>query len=216
MVVKDDACHPGPDSVEILLGKAEGPWKVRGYDVPCACSLVKFSDGSLREMNNPITTRDWPRAYLTGLTSMLITECTFVSVLVPRWAIAEHGLPLGEYFIWFDDKEFTKRLLRQYGAGIIAMDSIVIHDMGVNAGVNYRHVDETNIWKFEKGTRNQASYRIRNEGRLSFALYFLRVYREMRAGGVANPVKKRMYQALKTARTFNPRPRFPDNPKYRR
>ncbi|GAA2177102.1 glycosyltransferase family 2 protein [Leucobacter tardus] len=214
--VMDDDCYPEPDALEILLDQREEASQALGREVPFACSLVKFTDGSLCEMNNPITTWDWPRAYLTGLNSMLITECTFVSVLVPRWAIAEHGLPLGEYFIWFDDKEYTKRLLREYGSGIIAMDSVVIHDMGVNAGVNYRHVDESNIWKFEKGTRNQASYRLRNQGRVSYLMYCRRIFLEMREGHVAKPIKKRMYQALKTARTFNPQPRFPDNPKYRR
>src|SRR5699024_8694725 len=121
----------------------------------------------------------------------------------------------GEYFIWYDDKEFTKRLHREYGPGIIAMDSGVVHDMGVNAGVNYRQVDESNVWKFEKGTRNQAGYRRFNEGRLSYALYALHVYRSMREGKVSKPIKKRMYQALKTGFSFNPQPRFPNDARYK-
>ena len=212
--VMDDDCYPDSEALTVLLEQRDAASKQLEYEVPFACSLVKFIDGSLCEMNNPIMTWDWPRVYLHGLNSLLITECTFVSVLVPRWAIEEQGLPLGEYFIWFDDKEFTKRLERAYGSGIIALDSTVVHDMGVNAGVNYREVDESNIWKFEKGTRNQASFRLHYEGRLAYALYYLRVFREMREGGVSKPIKKRMYRALNSARKFHPQPRFPKDAKY--
>lgn len=212
--IMDDDCYPEAEALEVLLRQRHKSSQVLGYEVPFACSLVKFIDGSLCEMNNPITTWDWPRAYLMGVNSLLVTECTFVSVLVPRWALEEQGLPLGEYFIWFDDKEYTKRLERHYGAGIIALDSVVVHDMGVNAGVNYRQVDESNVWKFEKGTRNQASYRLRNEGRLSYLLYYRRVTTEMREGEVPKPVRRRMRRALKEARAFNPQPRYPSDPRY--
>lgn len=212
--IMDDDCYPEARALEVLLRQRDQASQSLGYDVPFACSLVKFIDGSLCEMNNPITTWDWPRAYLDGHNSLLITECTFVSVLVPRWAIEQAGLPLGEYFIWFDDKEYTKRLNRAFGAGIIALDSQVVHDMGVNAGVNYRMVDESNIWKFEKGTRNQASYRLHNEGRVSYVLYCRRVIREMREGEVAPGIKKRMRRALNEGRKFNPNPRFPNDSRY--
>lgn len=212
--IMDDDCYPEERALQVLLEQRDESSQVLGYDVPFACSLVKYIDGSLCEMNNPVTTWDWPRALLAGPNSLLIAECTFVSVLVPRWAIEEQGLPLGEYFIWFDDKEYTKRLVGRYGAGIIALDSAVVHDMGVNAGVNYRDVDDGNVWKFEKGTRNQASYRLRNEGRLAYLLYVLRVHREMKDGAVSKPVRKRMYRALREARTFDPQPRFPDSPRY--
>lgn len=214
--IMDDDCYPEANALDILLEQREFTSHELGYEVPFACSLVKYIDGSLCEMNSPITTWDWPRAYLAGAKSLMIVECTFVSVLVPRWVMKEQGLPLGEYFIWFDDKEFTKRLERTYGAGIIALESEVVHDMGVNVGVNYRDVDKSNIWKFEKGTRNQASFRMHYEGRLSYSMYYLRVFREMREGRVTKPIKKRMYRALNAARKFNPQPRFPDNPKYRR
>lgn len=213
--IMDDDCYPDDTSLEVLLEQRETGSELAGREIPFACSLVRFIDGSLCEMNNPIMTWDWPRLQLAGLNSNLIVECTFVSVLIPTWALHEVGLPLGEYFIWFDDKEFTKRLTREYGPGIISMDSGVVHDMGVNAGVNYRQVDESNIWKFEKGTRNQSGYLRFNEGRLAYSLYALRVYREMREGKVSKPVKKRMYQALKTGFSFNPKPRFPNDARYK-
>ncbi len=213
--VMDDDCYPDPDSLETLLDQREKSSLAAGREVPFACSLVRFTDGNLCEMNNPITMWDWPRLFLRGVDSYLIQECTFVSVLVPSWVIREAGLPLGEYFIWYDDKEFTKRCTRLFGPGVIAINSGVVHDMDTNAGVNYRQVNESNVWKFEKGARNQGSYRKHYEGRLAYVLYALRVHREMRSAGVSRPVKKRMYRALRTAWSFNPKPRFPDNPKYR-
>ncbi|GAA1328800.1 glycosyltransferase family 2 protein [Leucobacter albus] len=210
--VMDDDCYPEPAALRLLLEQREVSSRVLGREVPFACSLVKYIDGSLCEMNNPITTWDWPRAHLMGAASMLVVECTFVSVLVPRGVLAELGLPLRDYFIWFDDKEYTKRLTAAYGPGIIAMESLVTHDMGVNAGVNYRQVDESNIWKFEKGTRNQASYRLHYEGRWSYLNYVRRVRLGMKQGNVTKPVRKRMYKALLEARRFNPQPRFPGQP----
>lgn len=212
--VMDDDCYPEQNALEILLQQQSNGSNILGRKIPFSCSLVKSINGELCEMNNPIMTWDWPRGFVKGLHSLLIIECTFVSVLIPRWAIEKCGLPLGEYFIWFDDKEFTKRLTREFGAGIISLDSVVIHDMGVNAGVNYRNIDETNIWKFEKGARNQGSYRLHFEGRLSYLLYCLRIYRDMRNGGVEKFLKKRMYRALSASRKFNPTPRFPNDSRY--
>ncbi|WP_416443798.1 glycosyltransferase [Leucobacter sp. HNU] len=89
--IMDDDCYPDPNALEILLEQRDTASRMLGREVPFACSLVKYIDGSLCEMNNPITTWDWPRAYLAGAKSLLIVECTFVSVLVPRWAIEEQG-----------------------------------------------------------------------------------------------------------------------------
>lgn len=207
--IMDDDCYPEQQALQTLLEQRESTSAALGREVPFACSLVKFIDGSLCEMNNPITTWDWPRAYLMGQRSMLVVECTFVSVLVPRDVITNLGLPLREYFIWFDDKEYTKRLTAAYGPGIVALDSYVVHDMGVNAGVNYRQVTEENVWKFEKGARNQASYRLHKEGKWAYINFARRVIVQMRQGKVTKPVRKRMLRALWAGRTFNPQPRFP-------
>lgn len=212
--VMDDDCYPEPDALEVLLSQRELASASIGREVPYACSVVTFTDGSLSKMNNPKTSWDWARTILGGLNALLITECTFVSVIIPRWAIDEKGLPLGEYFIWYDDKEYTKRLKRSYGPGIVALGSRVVHDMAENAGVNYRHVTEKNLWKFEKGARNQASYRLHFEGRLAYINFCVRVHQELRAGKVPGPVKRRIYQALNEARSFRPNPRYPSDPRY--
>lgn len=207
--VMDDDCYPAPDALGILVEQRNAVAETLNKPVPFACSVVKAIDGELCEMNNPITTWDWPRAFLAGHNSMRVVECTFVSVLFPRYVLSEAGLPLAEYFIWFDDKEFTKRLSARYAPGIVAMDSVVVHDMGVNAGVNYREVTASNLWKFASGARNQSSYRWHVEGPESYKAYLRRVVGQMRSARVARDVQAQMRKALVSGKTFAPIPKFP-------
>src|ERR1700716_913475 len=54
--IMDDDCYPNPDALEELingLGKAQ---QTLGAQPPYACSVVKWTDGSICEMNNPGTT----------------------------------------------------------------------------------------------------------------------------------------------------------------
>ena len=52
-------------------------------DVPYVCSMVKFIDGSISEMNNPIPTWDWGRLQAMGYDNLvMVTSCSFVSVLI--------------------------------------------------------------------------------------------------------------------------------------
>lgn len=72
----------------------------------------------------------------------------------PRWVMEAFGLPYKEYFIWFDDAEYTLRITKSC-PGVEVLDSVVLHDMGVNQGVNYSMVNEKNVWKFSYGARNE-------------------------------------------------------------
>ena len=72
---------------------------------------------------------------------VMVTQCSFVSVLIPRWVMEAFGLPYKEYFIWFDDAEYTLRITKAC-PGVEVLDSVVLHDMGVNQGVNYSMVNE--------------------------------------------------------------------------
>jgi len=207
--VMDDDCYPEAEALERLVNERNEVAETLGKPVPFACSMVRAIDGALCEMNNPITTWDWPRAFLAGHNSMRVVECTFVSVLIPRYVLAEAGLPLSEYFIWYDDKEYTKRLSARYAPGIVVMDSIVVHDMGVNAGVNYREVRENTLWKFASGARNQSSYRWHYEGKASYRAYRRRVIDQMREGKVPLGVQREMRKAVRSGISFHPIPRFP-------
>ncbi|MFB7889126.1 glycosyltransferase family 2 protein [Cellulosimicrobium cellulans] len=207
--IMDDDCYPEPDALERLLDEHRAVEEHVHDRVPFACSVVKFVDGQLCEMNEAVTTWDWPRYLVQGLNAVKVRECTFVSVLLPRWTVEEHGLPLAEYFIWYDDKEYTKRLSGRTRPGIQVLDSYVVHDMGDNKGVNYGQITAQNVWKFKYGARNQSSYRWHYEGKLSWITYVKNVVGKMRQGGVSRSLQVQMVRQLLAGIRFNPQPQFP-------
>lgn len=206
--IMDDDCYPNPDALEELvvgLAKAE---ESMGMPLPYACSLVKFIDGDLCEMNNPGTTWDWGRLIARGQESVLVTHCSFVSVLFPRWVLTRFGLPLKEYFIWFDDQEYTLRVTAA-GPGVQCLRSVAVHDMGVNRGVNFGDVTSANLWKFKYGARNEASFRLHRENAVSFTKFVFRMVNGMRAGRVAWPLRIVLFRQVLKGMRFNPQPDFP-------
>lgn len=204
----DDDCYPNPDALEELetgLAKAEG---AMGTPLSFACSLVTFVDGEICEMNNPGTTWDWGRLVARGQESVLVTHCSFVSVLVPRRVLTRFGLPLKEYFIWFDDQEYTYRITKA-APGVQCLRSIVVHDMGINRGVNFADVSPENIVKFRYGVRNEASYRLHHQGVGAFIKFVIRLERQLRDGNVPWPLRIQLLHKLIEAVTFNPKPEYP-------
>lgn len=204
----DDDCYPYPDALEELetgLAKAE---ETMGMPLSYACSLVKFIDGEICEMNNPGTTWDWGRLMARGQDSVLVTHCSFVSVMFPRRVLTRFGLPLKEYFLWFDDQEYTSRVTKA-APGVQCMRSVVAHDMGVNRGVNFADVSAENIFKFRYGVRNEASYRLHHQGVGAFIKFAVRLVRQMRDGRVPWPLRGQLLRKLAEGMTFDPKPEYP-------
>lgn len=204
----DDDGYPQPDALEKLASGYAAATRELGPDVPFACSLVKFIDGTISEMNNPIPTWDWGRLKAKGLDAVLVERCSFVSVLIPRWVMESFGLPYKEYFIWFDDAEYTLRITRAC-PGVQVLDSVVMHDMGVNKGVNFAMINEKNAWKFAYGVRNEASYHLHHEGTYQYLKFCTMVARMMRRGGVAPQLRRKMYGRMIEAWKFNPSIDYP-------
>ncbi|MCS4484044.1 glycosyltransferase family 2 protein [Gleimia sp. 6138-11-ORH1] len=152
----DDDTVPQPESLAELLKGMESYREVRGAYPSFACSSVLWTDGNLCEMNTPAPVWDWARSLAAGYDWVDVKSCSFVSCLVTREAVAAQGLPYREYFIWYDDAEYTTRLSK-LRSGIYVPASKVDHLLAQNRGVNYGDVNEQNIWKFEYGVRNQVS-----------------------------------------------------------
>lgn len=206
--IMDDDCYPQAEALETLIAGYDGAVAELGPDVPFACSVVRFTDGSICEMNNPVPTWDWGRLLVKGQNSVMVTACSFVSVLIPRWAIAEYGLPYSEYFIWFDDREYTLRLTRRC-PGVQVMDSIVVHDMGDNRGVNFAMVDRKSLWKFAYGVRNEASWQLHHRGFLHYAEFGARLFVSLHRGRVAFDLRAKLLGKWLKGITFNPKVQFP-------
>ncbi|HEV3001379.1 MAG TPA: glycosyltransferase [Solirubrobacteraceae bacterium] len=104
----DDDTVPRPDAHRRLLDAAAVSERA-GERPAVMASRVEWDDGRPHPMNVPGP--DARRASRhPGLEP--IRYASFVSILVRREAVERHGLPLGDYFLWLDDVEFTGRLLR--------------------------------------------------------------------------------------------------------
>ncbi|UWF78172.1 glycosyltransferase family 2 protein [Microbacterium neungamense] len=201
--IMDDDCYPKPDALAALVrGFAEAVAELGG-DVPFACSVVEFTDGNICEMNNPVPTWDWARLLVKGQQNVMVTACSFVSVLIPRWAIAEYGLPYAEYFIWFDDREYTLRVTKRC-PGVQVLDSVVVHDMGDNKGVNFAMVNRQNYWKFAYGVRNESSWQLHHRGVLYYLEFGARLFVSLHRGRVPFDLRAKLIGKWLRGITFNP------------
>jgi GT2 family glycosyltransferase len=207
--IMDDDCYPQPDALARLVEGFDDAVETLGGDVPFACSVVTFTDGNICEMNNPLPTWDWGRLLVKGQQNVMVTACSFVSVLIPRWVMAEYGLPYAEYFIWFDDREYTLRLTRRC-PGVQVLDSVVVHDMGDNRGVNFAMVDARSAWKFEYGVRNEASYQLHHRGMLYYLEFGARLFVSLHRGRVPLGLRARLLRKWVSGVAFNPPVRYPE------
>lgn len=201
--VMDDDGYPAEDALKVLRDSLES-FAVRHKHQPSfACSSVRWIDNDLCEMNTPNPVWDWPRFYSPDLPVFLVGSCSFVSVLIPAWAVKIHGLPIKDYFIWYDDAEYTQRIAQSY-PGLFCPQSIVIHDTPENKGVNYGFVNQASLWKFRYGARNEASFRYHYRGKVSFLSFLRRIRGEMNAAGVPGHLKREIYKAAFSGIRFNP------------
>jgi GT2 family glycosyltransferase len=202
--LSDDDAYPSPDALDVLAVTMARFEARHGRRPPFACSRVEWTDGSHCEMNTPRPVWDWPRFLTADDPVALVDSCSFVSVLLSRWAVDLHGLPIAEYFIWFDDAEYTRRLSQTH-PGIYCPESRVTHDIAVNRGVNFSYVTPEDLWKFRHGARNEASFRLRREGWVSWLIFADQLRRQMRGGRVPWRLRWPIYRSLVSGIRFNPR-----------
>ncbi|MEX3314609.1 glycosyltransferase family 2 protein [Sulfitobacter sp. PS-8MA] len=201
--ISDDDAYPEPDAIKYLYKGLTRFQSENGWRPSFACSRVEWTDGSLCEMNCPRTVWDWARFVQPGRPWVMVDSCSFVSVMIPRWALTEHGLPIAEYFIWFDDAEYTRRIARSY-PGIFVPESVVVHDTPDNRGVNFSLVDEKSLWKFKYGARNETSWRRREMGLVGVLAYAYGVRRQMKQGHVPRRMRRGIYGAILKGLSFRP------------
>ncbi len=207
--IMDDDCYAEPEALTALVDGFDAAVDELGPDVPFACSVVTFTDGTICEMNNPVPTWDWGRLLVREQRNVMVTACSFVSVLVPRWVLAEYGLPYADYFIWFDDREYTLRVTGRC-PGVQALDSVVVHDMGENKGVNFEMVRADNAWKFAYGVRNESSWRLHHQGVVRWLSFGAGLALSLRRGRVPWRLRLTMFGKYLRGITFNPPLAFPE------
>ncbi len=148
--IMDDDTHPTKTALSELLKAGEklnGNW---GF----LSSVAYWTDGSICKMN--IQKRDIFRHIGSKEYAMDIAPvkmCSFVSLLVKAEVIREVGLPIGEYFIWTDDYEFTGRISGKYPCYMVPK-SKVVHAMKNHMRVNLAKEEAERIGRYHYIYRN--------------------------------------------------------------
>jgi GT2 family glycosyltransferase len=182
--VMDDDCIPTPTALEKLVSAFEVLETKDGKAPGFVCSNVRWKDGGICEMNVPTARWDWTRHYAPEAPYCLAESCSFVSALINARYLPEIGYPVREFFIWFDDIEFTMRLAQKH-ASYVALDSHVLHELADNRGVSFSLLSESNLWKYRYGARNEAAVLAAKPlGFLRVLNLLSRRAKEMRAGKV--------------------------------
>ncbi|MFC6169211.1 glycosyltransferase family 2 protein [Loigolactobacillus jiayinensis] len=114
----DDDTIPDTTSLAELVAAADSLNGQFGF----LSSNIRLMDGTPN--NVPETVKSWSAKSANGL--IQLASGSFVSLLVPRAAIAAVGLSIPEFFIWFDDIEFTRRLAR-FAPAYMVLSANVLH-----------------------------------------------------------------------------------------
>ena len=164
--IMDDDSMPTPTALEKLMAAA-GELGQFGY----LSGKTLWTDGSICKMN---VQRDRTMGNITDFSPRLIPSgaATFVSLLVPARVIRDVGLPIGEFFIWADDLEYTRRISRAYPCWVVT-DSVTVHSCETNNGGNIATDRPERIDRYRYAYRNEV-YVYRREGPRGFARLLLR------------------------------------------
>ena len=152
MWLMDDDTVASESALNHLLVHSHRP------DIGFICSKVLWTDGSVHVMNIPqisplVSAIPFNSVDHEGL--LFVNACSFVSVLVSRKAITKVGYPIGDFFIWLDDIEFTRRIVRFGFWGVYAKDSVVFHHTLMNRAAAADTDRVENAWKYYYQARNQ-------------------------------------------------------------
>jgi GT2 family glycosyltransferase len=146
----DDDCLPSVTALRELLTFGNR----LGSDWGFLSSAVYWTDGSLCKANR--AKRDLFRhvdSVSENDEAIRIVMGSFVSMLVPTKVIREVGLPIGEYFIWTDDYEFSGRVSKRYPSYLVPA-SKVIHAMAENTRADLAEAEGERINRFRILYRN--------------------------------------------------------------
>lgn len=162
----DDDAEPQPDALETLLSSP--PAGARG--TVAVCPAVVHADGSVDPLHRcrlgRFITPLGPSAYAPG-TYAAVDCASFVGLLVRARTARAVGPPRREFFLGYDDAEYSLRLWR-HGEIALVPESTVIHKIVIGGGEATRR---SRLWNRLLGAHYTASpwesywkdlYRVRN------------------------------------------------------
>lgn len=152
----DDDSMPEADALKTLMDAAH-----ELGDFGYLSGLTLWTDGSLCRMN---VQRDMKMGNLRDFSAARVPSgaATFVSLLIPMQVVREVGLPIGDFFIWADDLEYTRRISRRHPCYVIPA-SVTVHKCATNNGGNIATDVPERIERYCYAYRNEV-YVYRREG----------------------------------------------------
>ncbi len=147
----DDDTIPASDCLEQMVSTPYFHDEKTGF----LGSIVKWKDGAMHKMNvhGPAQGVDWYGSVLEDRCVPVLTS-SFVSILISRRAVKAVGLPIKEFFIWYDDVEYTHRIAQKF-KNYYALDSIAVHKTAANQDSDIRSMNPADYNKLHYGLRNQ-------------------------------------------------------------
>ncbi|MBV1701365.1 MAG: glycosyltransferase [Hyphomicrobiales bacterium] len=202
----DDDAMADPQALARLLA-ARQTREQAGNPAAFYCSKVLWRDGSLCQMNIPRPATDTSTPPLPAHLRP-VRDATFVSLLLDRAVLQQYGLPFAQYFIWFDDTDFTRRLSR-HAPGILCLDSIVVHETASNEPFALTNASKADVWKYAYGLRNETSHIGATLGLRACLQFIGRTLKMLAGSALAAQVKAKLSLALLRGLFFRPAIEFP-------
>lgn len=183
--IMDDDCIPTPDALSELERVA-----LREPKASFLNSLVLWTDHKPCRMNIPRPAWEWVNNVMEDEPIFPLASCSFVSCMVNASCIARVGYPIKEFFIWFDDVEYTQRL-SAVQPGFLVPKSIVYHETKDHIGVVWKNVNESTLWKYCYGLRNEMSviFHQGKMGKLRAAMRLIEIWRDLYKGRVDKKIQ---------------------------
>lgn len=176
--VLDDDTICNPDTLQELI-TARDILLQHNEPVGFVSSKVLWKDGQNHTMNT-LCTYPWhtPQQQLAYLPNDIsrVQESTFVSCLFSKDAMKKAGLPIKEFFIWHDDIEYTRRMVRMGLIAGLATRSIVTHKTHLNYTSDIFMALPEEAWRYIHGLRNELYTRRYHK---SYASFLRHVFKRM-------------------------------------
>lgn len=145
-----------------------------------SCSKVIWTDGNAHKMNIPEVSRvnDNEVPFFDDPGYINVNSSSFVSMMVHRNIVKDVGYPYKDFFIWFDDVEYSKRIIKKGYKGVFVENSVVLHKTPTNYTVDLYNCEKKDFWKMKYGIRNRTFMLKKHKEYAMIFLYTLRsIYR---------------------------------------
>lgn len=171
-------------------------------------SVALWTDSSLCLMNIQGVSENAIKNYKSLKNNLMqIDYASFVSCFINMKYIKKVGFPIKEFFIYGDDMEYTMRLSEQ-APGYLNPESIVVHKMGTNLGINIVDIEPERIDRFVYNYRNLSyiykKYNIKEYRMFKIKYYYMILKILLKSPNNKLKRIKALRKGMKQGKKFNP------------